>query len=135
MVSRMLLPIFALMIWAAPASSEKNIAFSLVLPNGRVDVPMPSNLSVRAVQGADAANSYIEIALPKELAARFGQLSIEAVGQPIAIVVGCRTLSTPLLQSPILGGTLRVSCPPTIAECDEMFQAMRRGAPLCSTPS
>jgi preprotein translocase subunit SecD len=131
----MLLPIFALMIWVAPASSEENIAFSLVLPNGRVDVPMPSNLSVRAVQGADAANSYIEVALPKELAARFGQLSIKAVGQPLAIIVGCRTISTTVLQSPILGGTLQVWCPPTIAECDAIFVAMRRGAPLCKTPS
>jgi preprotein translocase subunit SecD len=134
MISRVLLPVIALMLWASPATSEENIAFSLVLANGRVDVPLSSNPTVSTVPDESTKTMTINVTLPREAALRFGQLSKVAVGQPLAIVVGCRTLSTSMLQAPILGGAIHVSCRLTTAACDEIAETMRRGTPLCDKP-
>jgi protein-export membrane protein SecD len=61
-------------------------------------------------------------------AKRFGKATTENVGRPFAIVLDDRIIMAPNIQSPIMGGTGRITGRFTQEETDQMAMILRAGA-------
>ena len=69
----------------------------------------------------------INIAFSDKGMERFGQITTELMGQPLAIVLDDRVLSAPMIHEPILGGRAMISGSFTEAEAHEMAAILASG--------
>jgi preprotein translocase subunit SecD len=96
---------------SACASAEE-IALSLVHPKGRIDIPANavSSVNARATitihdtatgESRDFPGPHVEACLSKEIRERLCQLTQQIVGEPLQIVVDCKTVSQPIVREPL----------------------------------
>ncbi|AXB47286.1 hypothetical protein A4R43_36565 [Amycolatopsis albispora] len=64
---------------------------------------------VEAVYRPEASGFVVGLALPEDLAAKFGKLTEENVGNQVAMVTNGQVLSAPSIQAPIAGGQIEIT--------------------------
>ena len=141
-------------VFVDPMLRPGTLTFHAVVPEYRPGETLPSGLTT--LPGTDDQGDYvveeeplmygdaiesvaaeftsygqwaINIAFSRKGAERFGQITSELLGQPLAIVFDGQVLSAPMIHEPILGGRGMISGSFTESEAHEMA-AMLASGPL-----
>lgn len=130
----------------APALAHADdIALSLVHPKGRIDIPAAALTRVEAVpmiglrnpeigEVPDLPDSQVEVCYSEEVRQRVCQLTKPIVDQPLDIVVGCETVSKPIVREPLCGRCLSIALFDS-AEAAALAQRIRNGTNRACAPS
>jgi preprotein translocase subunit SecD len=140
----------AVMVTAAilrPACAHaEDIALSLVNPKGRIDVPVGAVLQVDAwattkvrIQGTgemrEYPHPYVFVCFAKDVSDRVCQLTRQIVGEPLAIVIDCVTVSKPVVNEPLCEDScFRISANDAL-EANALAQRIRKGTNRACAPS
>ena len=116
-----------------PARADA-VAFSMIGENWRIDVPVSNTLNID-VAAASAGSFGVAIALDRNSASALCKHSKASAGKTIAIVVGCRIVSKPVIISPICGGHLQISGNFFRNDAEKLANEIRTGAPYCAKPA
>ncbi|MEL6374230.1 MAG: hypothetical protein AAFR04_09700 [Pseudomonadota bacterium] len=110
------------------------IAFSVIGGGGQIDVPVASKPRVKVKPRPSTLRPpALTISVAPAVAAQICALSRKAVGQQIAIQVGCRTISRPVVIEPLCGQTFTISVP-LLGEATFIAETIRKGSPACKKP-
>jgi hypothetical protein len=127
-------------------ASAEDIALSLVNPKGRIDIP------VSAVDRVDASgtiafrtketgeiheypNPHVDVCYAKDIQERICQLTQQIVGEPMAIVIDCETVSRPIVREPLCAHPCFQISANDIAEATALAKRIRGGTNKACAPS
>jgi preprotein translocase subunit SecD len=132
---------------ASSVATADEIALSLVHPKGRIDVPVSSLGRVEAHATVAFRNTEtgvvheypdpgVEVCFAKDVAERVCQLTRQIVGQELAIMTDCETLTRPVVREPLgcTSSCLRISIFDFV-DANALAQRIRRGSNRSCAPS
>jgi SecDF, P1 head subdomain len=132
---------------AAPAGAgAEDIALSLVNPKGRIDIPVGAveQIIARAnfvyrIQGTEEMHEtpspHVQVCFSKDIGERICELTGKIVGQPLAIVVDCETLTKPIVRHPLCENPCFEISANDFAEANALVQRIRKGTNRACAPS
>jgi preprotein translocase subunit SecD len=123
-----------------------DIAVSLVNPAGRIDVPASAIVRVEARATIAFRNSetgeifedptpHVELCLSEDIRQRVCRLTQQIVGQPLAVVVDCETVTKPIIREPLCNLPCFNITAGDMAEANTLAQRIRRGTTRACAPS
>ena len=91
---------------------------------------MTGEMIARARQTMDCYGDRpaVDVTFNEEGARRFGEATREHVGQPVAVVLDDVVLTTPRIDEPILGGTVRIGGNFTLESARQLAAWLGSGA-------
>ena len=127
-------------------ANAEDIALSLVHDKGRIDIP------VSAVGRVDASATFtfrntetgkvheypdphVDVCYAKDIQERICQLTQQIVGEPMAIVIDCETVSRPIVHEPLCGYPCFEISANDIAEATALAKRIRNGTNKACAPS
>ncbi len=110
-------------------AADEATAFTLYNKQGRVDIPAATMPRVTVSTAYSRPSVLIEVG-PRE-AEQLCSLTSRLIGQNLAIIVGCRVVSNPVVVSPLCGRGLQVLGSFTVADADQLAADIRRGSERC----
>lgn len=122
------------------------IALSLVHPKERIDVPVSSlrRVEVRATVAfrnteTGVVHEYpspgVKVCFTKDVAQRVCQLTQQIVGESVAVVVDCETLTTPIVREPLCANPCLLISTFDLASANALMQRIRNGSNRTCAPS
>jgi preprotein translocase subunit SecD len=131
---------------ASACANAGDIALSLVNPAGRIDIPASAVTRVEARATIAFRNSetrkvfedpdpHVELCFSEDIRQRVCQLTRQIVGQPLAIVIDCHTVTKPIVREPICSLPCFGITAADIAEANALAQRIRRGTNRACAPS
>jgi preprotein translocase subunit SecD len=135
----------AIGLGSALAHAE-DIALSLVNPAGRIDIPASAIKSVEALEKKTFRNietgelhgfesPRVEICYSEDVRQRVCQLTGRIVGQPLEIVVACKTVSKPVVREPLCHSTCLDISLFDLDEARALAQQIRSGMKTACPPT
>jgi preprotein translocase subunit SecD len=123
-----------------------NIALSLVNPQGRIDIPASTITLVEARATIELRNTetrktfghedpHVELCYSEDIRQRVCQLTKQIVEQPLAIVINCQVVTTPIVREPLCGSPCFNVSAADMAEARALAQQIRRGSNRACAPS
>ena len=136
----------AVVIMRPACANAEDIALSLVNPKGRVDIPIGAVQQVGAratfayrIKGTDEVHEHpyprVEVCFAKDVRERICQLTEQIIGEPLAIVIDCDTVSKPIVQEPLCDNPCFQISANDIAEANALAQRIRKGTNRVCAPS
>jgi preprotein translocase subunit SecD len=140
--------IIAAMIFGVGQSGAQaeEIAVSLVNPKGRIDIPVSAVVKVEASATIAFRNSetgkvwehsdpHVDICVAEEFKARICELTTQSVGEVLAIVIDCETVTKPIVREPLCARSCFTVSANDLEEANALAQRMRRGSNRACAPS
>ena len=123
-----------------------DIALSLVHPKGRVDI------AVSALRRVDASptfafrntetgevhqypNPHVEVCFTKDVSERICELTRQIIGEPLAIVVNCKTILKPIVREQLCTRPCLQISADDLAGANALAQQIRNGTNRLCAPS
>ena len=127
-------------------ANAEEIALSLVNPKGRIDIPVSAVDRVQAYATIAFRNSetgavrerpdpHVEVCVAKEFRERICGLTRRIVGQAMAVMVDCETVTKPIVRDPLCAGPCFSISANDLAEANALAQRIRRGTNRACAPS
>lgn len=131
--------------FGAAFADAENIALSLLHPRGRVDIPAGAishvearatiavrNTETRAVH--EYPNPHVEVCFAEDVRERICQLTGRIVGEPMEIVIDCKTISKPIVREPLCTQPCFQISASDLAEATSLAQRIRNGTDTACAP-
>jgi preprotein translocase subunit SecD len=127
-------------------ANAEDIALSLVNPKGRIDIQASAvsrvdaraTIAVRNTETGEVheyPNPHVEVCFSAEVRERVCQLTRQIVGQPLAIVIDCETVSKPIVREPLCTRPCFIISASDLAEATALAERIRRGTNrACALP-
>jgi preprotein translocase subunit SecD len=126
--------------------SAEDIALSFVHPKGRIDIPLSAVSRVEAAatiafrnsetgEVHEYANPHVEVCFAKDVRERICQLTRQIVGEPMEIVIDCKTVSKPIVREPLCTQPCFQMSASDLAEATSLAQRIRSGTNRACPPS
>jgi len=127
-------------------ANAEDIALSLVNPKSRIDIPASAvlradaqaTLSVRNTEtGAvhEYPNPHVEVCFSGDISERICRLTRQIVGEPLEIVVGCETVTKPIVREPLCTRPCFQISTSDLAEATVLAKRIRNGTDsACGSP-
>jgi preprotein translocase subunit SecD len=127
-------------------ASAEDIALSLVHPKGRIDIPVgavgridaSATIAFRNTETGkvhEYPNPHVDVCYAKDIQERICQLARQIVGEPMAIMIDCETVSRPIVREPLCVHPCFEISANDIAEATALAQKIRRGTNRACAPS
>lgn len=135
----------AAVLGSAFANAE-DIALSLVHPKGRIDIPVSAVRRVEAQANFafhkpetggvhEYPNPHVEVCFTRDIHERICRLTQQIVGEPLAIVIDCKTISRPIVREPLCARSCFQISASDVAEANALAQRIRNGTNKTCAPS
>jgi preprotein translocase subunit SecD len=136
----------ALLCVGKSTASADEIALSLVNPEGRIDIPVSALEQVKARPTFAVRNSetgvvheypdpHVELCVSNEFKQRICALTKRIVGQVMAVVVDCETVTKPIVREPLCMRSCFEIGANDVSEANALAQRIRRGTNRACAPS
>ena len=129
-------------------ASAEDIALSLVNPKGQIDVPVSAvtrvqpyrkhtfrNTETGEIYQSKFDDSYVEVCFSEDIHKRVCALTQQIVGEPLEIVVGCRTIVKPIVREPLCSSSCFIISIFGFTEANALAQQIRGGTNRQCAPS
>jgi preprotein translocase subunit SecD len=127
-------------------ANAEDIALSLVHPKGRIDIPVSAvgrvhasaKFAVRNTETGEVheyPDPYVEVCYAKDIQESICQLTQKIIGEPMAIVVDCDTISRPIVREPLCARPCFQISAKDIAEATALAKRIRNGTNRACAPS
>jgi preprotein translocase subunit SecD len=127
-------------------ANAEDIALSLVHPKGRIDIPASAVGRVDAsatfkFRNAETGkvrefpNPHLTICYTKEIQERVCELTQQIIGEPMAIVVDCETVSKPIVREPLCAHLCFDISNDDMAYATALAKRIRNGSNRACAPS
>lgn len=124
----------------------EDVALSLVHPSGRIDVPSSAIKSIEALgkktfRNIETGEEHeieipgVEICYSEDIRQRICQLTRRIVGQPLALVVACKTVSEPIVREPLCSHACLEISAVYVSEAKALAQQIRNGMKTACPPT
>jgi preprotein translocase subunit SecD len=124
----------------------EDIALSLVSPAGRIDISASAIKRVEALEKKTFRNTEtgelheiederVEICYSEDVRQRICQLTQRIVGQPLRLVVACKTVSEPIVREPLCKSTCLEISSFDLAAAKVLAQRIRSGMKAACPPT
>lgn len=126
-------------IGSAPTFVDADdIALALVNPKGRIDIPARAitrvspggTLAVRNLETGEVReypDPHVDLCFSEDIRERICGLTRQIVGKPLAVVIGCRTVSRPIVREPLCTRSCLKVSTSDIAEAAALVRQIRSG--------
>ncbi|HUI12404.1 MAG TPA: hypothetical protein VL048_02925 [Xanthobacteraceae bacterium] len=143
---RLIVMIVAAAGYAPTWANADDAVLSLVNPSGRIDIPAKAIIRVEpsgtfAIRNAETGEvsqfplPHVDLCLSDDIRKRICNLTRQIVGQPLAIVVGCRTVSKPIVREPLCTRPCFEISTSDLAEATALAQQIRSATGSACAPS
>jgi preprotein translocase subunit SecD len=127
-------------------ANAEDIAVSLVHPKGRIDIPVSAvgrvdasaKIAFRNTETGEVheyPNPHVDVCYAKDIQERVCQLTQQIVGEPLAIVIDCETVSRPIVREPLCAHPCFQISANDIAEATALAKRIRSGTNRACAPS
>jgi preprotein translocase subunit SecD len=127
-------------------ANAEDIALSLVHTKGRVDVPVgaagrvdaSATMAFRDTETGEVheyPSPRVEVCFTKAIRERVCQLTQQIVGEPMAIVIDCETVSSPIVREPLCTRPCFQISAGDIAQATALAKRIRNGTKRACAPS
>jgi hypothetical protein len=127
-------------------ANAEDIALSLVHPKGRIDIPVSAVGRVDAYAKFVFRNTetgevheypdpHVEVCYATDIQERICQLTQQIIGEPLQIVIGCETVSKPIVREPLCVHSCFKISASDIAEATALAKRIRSGTNRACAPS
>jgi hypothetical protein len=127
-------------------ANAEDIALSLVHPKGRIDIPVSAVGRVHAYAKIVFRNTetgeiheypdpHVEVCYANDVQERICQLTQQIIGEPMAVVIDCETVSRPIVREPLCAHPCFKISANDIAEATALAKRIRSGTNRACAPS
>jgi preprotein translocase subunit SecD len=127
-------------------ANAEDIALSLVHPKGRIDIPVSAIGRVHAYDKIvfrnketgeihEYADPHVEVCYANDIQDRICRLTQQIIGEPLQIVIGCETVSKPVVREPLCVHSCFKISSSDIAEATALAKRIRSGTNRACAPS
>jgi len=124
----------------------EDVALSLVHPTGRIDIPASAIKSVEALEKQTFRNTEtgekrelesprVEICYSEDIRQRICQLTRRIVGQPLGLVIACKTVSEPIVREPLCRQACLEISAVYLSDAETLAQQIRNGMKTACPPT
>lgn len=124
----------------------EDVALSLVNPAGRIDIPVSAIKSVEAFAKKTFRNTEtgelhefesprVEICYAEDVRQRICELTRRIVGQPLEIVVACKTVAAPVIREALCSQACSAISQTYLSDAEALVQQIRNGMKAACPPS